>query len=152
MKLDKKYAKCDVCGETIQIDKYGNGDECFTCGWRQSEESFEHPNVAGIRNIPTLNNARLQYINGKSATLANFNDFVEAYEKYGEIEFTYNKTRYGVMFNENKNSVMLFNIKTNEAQYHKTIEDFENNAQIDGVLLKDLWMNVENTDFLQDTN
>lgn len=32
---------------------------------------------------------------------------------------------------------------------YTSMEDFKNNAKINGILLKDLWTFVENTDFLQ---
>lgn len=150
--MDKIYVKCDVCGNGILIDSAGNGDECQNCGWRQSEESFEHPDTAGILNIPTLNNARKQYNQGKSAILANFEDFVNAYDRYGEVEFTFNNTRFGVLFDDESNKIVLLNIKTNQKQYFTSIENFKLTANINGVSLKDLWENVTSTDFLQDTN
>lgn len=145
----KKQAKCDVCGNDVFIDQYGNGDGCAICGWRQSEESFFHKNVAGIRNIPCLNNAIIQYNEGKSAILANFSDFVMAYKNYGEVEFTINDTRYGVYFDDKYKKVAMENLKNKETQYFEDIEDFVENARINGIVLKYLWQYVTNTDFLQ---
>lgn len=150
MEIKKMNAKCDVCGNDVLVDKYGNG-ECDVCGWRQSHESFNHPNVAGIRNIPSLNNAKRQFVEGKSATLANFNDFVEAFENYGELEFKYRNIRYGVLLDDNCNKILLLNIKTKQKEYYLDVDDFSQNANIDGVLLKTLWNQVSDTDFLQDT-
>lgn len=147
----KIEAKCDVCGNNIVVDRYGNGDECSICGWRQSEEAFNHPNIAGIRNIPSLNNAIKQFKEGKSATLANFQDFINALEHYGELEFTYNNTRFGVLFNDASNKIILLNINNNQKQYYSDINNFADNANIDGLYLKDIWQNVTNTDFLQET-
>lgn len=152
MNIDKNYVKCDVCGNSILIDQFGNGESCLNCGWKQSEESFENPNIAGIRNIPSLNNAKQQYLNGKPATLANFNDFVEAYERYGEVEFTYNNMRYGVLFDDETQKIKLLNIVTKEQKLYLNSEDFIKNAQINNQLLKDLWKDVTNTDFLQQTD
>ena len=60
--IDKKRKSiCHVCGGDVSVDEYGNGDECPRCGWRQSDESFFNPNIAGIRNIPSLNSAKQQY-------------------------------------------------------------------------------------------
>ncbi len=146
----KRMVKCDVCKMMIDIDKSGNG-ECENCGWRQSEESFRHPNVAGIRNIPALNNAIKQYNNGGSATLANFNDFANAYRNYGEVEFTLDHTRYGLLFDDIENKIALLNIQTGEKQLYSDIDDFVSNAKLNGILLNDIWENVTNTDFLQET-
>lgn len=143
-----KQAKCDVCGQPVWLDQYGNGDECPVCGWRQSEESADHPDGAGIMNILSLNSAKELYRQGKRL-VANFDDFIEAYKRYGELEFTYNKVVYGVC--KHKGFIMLFESyrSTDAIGNYKDIEDFCNNASINGVLLKDLWSNVEDTDFLQ---
>ena len=149
MKEKNIQAKCDVCENDILIDEYGNGDKCPICGWRQSEESFYHKDVAGIRNIPCLNNAVKQYKEGKSAILANFSDFVMAYKNYGEVEFTLNNTRYGVYFDDKYKKVAMENLRDNVIQYFESIEDFADNAKINGVNLKFLWKFVTDTDFLQ---
>lgn len=147
----KIQAKCDVCGNKILVDNYGNGDDCPICGWRQSEESFNHPNTAGIRNIPTLNNAIKQFKEGKSAVLANFEDFISALDNYGELEFTYSDTRFGVLLDDKSNNIVLVNIESNQKQYYSDIDSFARTSKIDGVLLKMLWKSVTNTDFLQET-
>ncbi len=144
-------SKCPVCGNIIFIDNYGNGNRCSTCGWKQSEESFDHPNTAGIRNIPTLNNAIKQYKNGESAVLANFEDFIDALKNYGELEFTYNNTRFGVLFDDKSNNIILLDIENNQKQYYSDIDNFAQNANINQINLKLLWDKVTNTDFLQGT-
>lgn len=152
MNIVKKHVKCDVCGNNVLVDNFGNGDECSNCGWRQSEESFNHPDIAGIKNVPALNNAIKQFKEGKSATLASFDDFIIAFENYGELEFTYNNTRYGVLFDDLSNKIILLNINNNQKQYFKNINDFSQNSNIEGIYLKTLWNDVTNTDFLQNTN
>ena len=147
----KRIAKCDVCKNMLEIDQYGNSNACPNCGWLQSEESYQHPNVPGIRNIPSLNNAIKQYNNGESATLANFNDFIETYNNYGEVEFTLNNIRYSVLYDDANKKIELLNIQTNEKQLFNDIYDFKQNAKINGKLIKDLWDNVTATDFLQET-
>lgn len=147
----KIYAKCDVCDNHILVDHFGNGDKCTICGWRQSEESFAHPNTAGIRNIPTLNNAIKQFKEGKSAILAKFEDFIDALENYGELEFTYNNTRFGVLLDDTSNEIILLNLKNNQKQYYSDVKNFAQNANINGIYLKTLWNQVTNTDFLQET-
>lgn len=147
----KRIAKYDVCKNMLEIDQYGNSNACPNCGWLQSEEAYQHPNVAGIRNIPSLNNAIKQYNSGKPATLANFDDFLETYQNYGEVEFTLNNIRYGVLYDDDNEKIALLNIQTNEKQLFNDIYDFEQNAKINGKLLRNLWNNVTSTDFLQET-
>ena len=144
-------SRCDVCGNKILIDDYGNGNECSVCGWRQSEESFNHPNTAGIRNIPTLNNAKKQFKEGKSAILANFEDFINAFKRYGELEFTYNNPRIGVLLDDNSDKIILLNIKSNQKKYYSDINSFVQDCKINEIDIKTLWKDVTNTDFLQDT-
>ena len=150
--IDKmRRSICHVCGGDVFVDEYGNGDECPRCGWRQSDESFLNPNIAGIRNIPSLNSARKQYAQGGSAVLANFNDFVSTLSSYGEVEFTYKNVRFGVLFDDESKRLMLINIKTNQKQFYTDLNDFANNAALDGTKLSELWGGVTNTDFLQGT-
>lgn len=152
MNIIRKHAKCHVCGGDVSVDEYGNGDECPRCGWRQSDESFFNPNIAGIRNIPSLNSAKQQYSQGASAVLANFDDFVSALSSYGEVEFTYKNVRFGVLFDDESKRLMLINIKTNQKQFYANLDDFANNAALDGTKLSELWGGVTNTDFLQGTD
>ena len=148
---DKIFEKnCAVCSHKYMADIYEQG-KCPNCGWLQSEEAYQHPNVPGIRNIPSLNNAIKQYKSGRSATLSNFNDFIETYNTYGEVEFTLNNTRYGVLYDDDSKKIALLNIQTNEKQLFSDIYDFKQNAKINGKPLKDLWDSVTATDFLQET-
>lgn len=113
---------------------------------------FFNPNIAGIRNIPSLNSAKQQYSQGASAVLANFDDFVSALSSYGEVEFTYKNVRFGVLFDDESKRLMLINIKTNQKQFYANLDDFANNAALDGTKLSELWGGVTNTDFLQGTD
>jgi hypothetical protein len=147
LKRDTKLAKCDVCGQSIWLDEYGNGDECSNCTWRQSEEAQDHPDRAGVNNIPSLNSARKLYKQG-NPLIADFDDFMQAFKSYGELEFTYRKIVYGVY--APKGTIILFESESGkEIGFFKDTDEFRNRANIDGVLLKDLWGKVENTDFLQ---
>ena len=74
-----------------------------------------------------------------------------AFDNYGELELTYNNIRYDVLFDDDSNKIVLLNIFDKQKQYFESINDFEKNANIDGVNLKVLWNDVTNIDFLQDT-
>ncbi len=143
--LDKKEARCDVCRQPVWLDQYGNGEKCANCGWHQSEESVNHPDRAGILNIPSLNSARKLYKQGK-ALIADLDDFINAYKYYGEMEFTYNDIVYGVF--APKGTVILFeSVSGKEIGYFQNIEEFRLKAKINGIFLKELWQDVQNTDF-----
>lgn len=47
--------------------------------------------------------------------------------------------------------IILCVSKHNQKQYYSDINNFADNANIDGLYLKDIWQNVTNTDFLQET-
>ena len=83
--------------------------------------------------------------------LANFEDFIDALKNYGELEFTYNNTRFGVLFDDKSNNIILLNIENNQKQYYSDIDNFAQNANINQINLKLLWDKVTNTDFLQET-
>lgn len=151
MSTEKTYVKCDVCGNPVLVDNFGNGEKCPVCGWRQSEEAFDHPNTAGIRNIPSLNNAIKQFKAEKSATLANYEDFIATLESYGEVEFTYDNIRFGVLLDDSSNKIILLNTTNNEMQYYYNVIDFAHSAKINGTPLEILWDHVTSTDFLQET-
>jgi len=142
-------SKCDVCNFPIWLDKFGNGDDCPNCGWRQTEESVDYPDRTGVRNIPSLNSARKLYAEGKNPLLADFNDFIDAWEGYGELEFTYNGIVYGLY--APKAIITLFESISDGkiVGQFRSLDEFREKANINGVLLKDLWHNVTNTDFLQ---
>ena len=82
--------------------------------------------------------------------MANFEDFIDALENYGELEFTYNNTRFGVLLDDTSNEIILLNIKNNQKQYYSDVKNFAQNANIDGIYLKTLWNQVTNNDFLQE--
>ncbi len=142
-----KQAKCDVCKQPVSLDQYGNGNACPNCGWRQTEDSANNPDMAGIMNISSLNNARELYKQGRRL-VASFDDFIAAYKHYGELEFTYNNIVYGVF--APKGIIILFERQSGkEIGHFQNIEEFRRKANINGLLLEDIWYKVENTDFLQ---
>ena len=53
------------------------------------------------------------------------------------------------MFDDTNQKIILLNIKTGYKQHYATIKNFTQNANIDGISLKNLWQDATNTDFLQ---
>ena len=71
------------------------------------------------------------------------NDFISAFNFYGEMEFTLSGRdlwRRGVA----NVGVEFSNLKTGDCQIFENIEEFRQKAKIGGVLLKDLWDKVTN--------
>lgn len=140
-------SKCAVCGHSVMIDEIGNGDNCQNCGWVQNIGNLEFPDRIECPNLISLNKAKKLYQKGKPFT-PDFEDFIDGYNFYGEMEFTYNDITYGVMGVENI-GVEFWGMNTDKYETFKDIEDFKLKAQIDGKLLKDIWHEVKNVNWLQ---
>lgn len=139
--------KCPVCNNVIFMDSVGNGEECPICSWEKSIIHEEFPDRVMCPNLISLSKAKKLYKEGKLFT-PDFEDFIEGYNFYGEMEFTYKGITYGLMGVENE-GVEFWGMNTDKFETYKNIEEFKRNAQIDGKLLKDIWHEVENINWLQ---
>jgi hypothetical protein len=140
-----ELVKCTICGKVATQDQYGNG-ECSNCGWKFSKDEEKFEKSLGI-SYPMLvppTRAREQYKKGLPFK-ATFEDFIKGLFFYSEMIFTHNGINYEVFFKKDYTIVLCSN-KTQ--QEYKTKEDFFNNANIDGKLLKDIWNEVENAGFM----
>lgn len=106
MEKDKKYKQnCEVCSQIIEVDDYkqgefpvcncaifvdsnGNGNECPNCSWAKNALSKEYPDRVICSNLISLNKAIRLYKECKPFTL-DYDDFIDGYNFYGEMEFTY---------------------------------------------------------------
>lgn len=143
--------KCAVCNHPVMIDEIGNGEVCNNCGWRQDSAAKKLHYSVGIANPISLDKARRLYKEGKPFE-PDFDDFIEFYEMYGEIEFKYNGLLY--VMERGDNEAILFgecNVLAQEKVIpivFANIDDFTANAKIDGILIKDLWNKIKNFDCL----
>ena len=48
--------KCDVCGNIVRVDQWGNG-KCSMCGWYQNKDCARFPKVANPPNFISLSKA-----------------------------------------------------------------------------------------------
>ena len=140
-------SKCAVCGHSVMIDEIGNGDNCQYCGWAQNIGNLEFPDRVECPNLVSLNKARKLYKEGKPF-IPDFDDFIDGYNFYGEMEFTYKGITYGLMGVENV-GVEFWGMNTDKYEIYKDIEEFEQKAHINGKLVKDIWDEVENANWLQ---
>lgn len=138
--------KCDVCGNAVSIDQYGNGD-CSNCGWSQDQHSITYPDRVQYPNVISLNKAKNLYKNGKPF-VPDFDDFLDGLFMYSEMEFTYNNEYYGVCRRES--GIEFFEGYDGKTRVmFKSRDEFKNKASIDGMLLKDIWENVINAGYMQ---
>ena len=140
-KIDIKA--CDVCGKAVEVDQFGQG-KCKNCGWEQDPSRVENPNTILFPNLVSLNKAKELYRKGKKL-VPDFDDFIEALFMYSEMEFIYNNIYYEVFIKANNNIVLH---SSSNSQEYETKEEFKNKANIDGKLLKDIWSQVENPNYM----
>ncbi len=138
--------KCDVCGKVCLIDQFGNGT-CENCGWDQGGSDLDHQNV-GYPNTLPLSKAKILY-KQKQPLLPDFEDFVNNLAFYGEMEIYYRNEKYIILRYTDHFEIEFYSENDYEnIQKFKSYEDFKNNCQIDNRLLKDIWNEIKNVDFL----
>lgn len=134
-----QMTKCSICGSVALQDQYGNG-ECKNCGWKFSkdEEIFEQKIGISYPMLVTPTTAREQYKKGLPFK-ATFTEFINGLFFYSEMLFTYNNIMYEVFLKQDYTIVLC---SKGIQQEYKTRQEFENNANINGKLLKDIWGDV----------
>ena len=80
--------------------------------------------------------------------MPDLDDFIGGLDFYGEMEFTYQGINYGVTRVQN-DAVDLWIFNGGTVELFKDSEEFRDKAQINGKLLKDIWQEIENANWLQ---
>ena len=146
-----KFEKCALCGQAVAVRNDLAANECQHCGWYVVPRPEEQPDAVAMPNFVSLNKARQLYQAGKPL-IPDYDDFIQMIEYYGEVEFYYNLVRYGVAYyleNDGKWYYELFIVDDKVVCQYLTLEEFAAKANINGVLLKDLWPQVKNANWLQ---
>lgn len=140
-----QIVKCSICGGIALQDQYGNG-ECKNCGWQFSkdEDKFEKDMGISYPMLVSPSTAREQYKKGLPFK-ATFDEFIKGLLFYSEMLFTYNSISYEVFINGNFKIVFCCE---NFQQEYENCEEFKNKANINGILLKDLWDDVTFAGFM----
>ena len=151
--MEKKYnpmennnaVKCQVCGQLAFMDDYGNIDKCVNCGWEGCTQNTLMEKWHGISYpmLVPLSRAREQYKKGQKFK-ATFEDFINGLNWYKEMLFWYNNKYYAVRYRDTG----IFLKSRNTEQIYKSVDDFANNADINGRLLKDIWNEVVHPCFM----
>lgn len=139
-----KIVKCSICGNVAMKDEWGNG-ECNHCGWKFSTDEEKFEKMMGI-SYPMLvppSRAREQYKQGKPFK-ASFEDFINGLKFYSEMLFEFNGDVFEVFFKQDK----VYFCTEKFQQIYADVEEFEKKANIDGVLLKDMWDKIEKPSFM----
>ena len=101
--------------------------------------------------LVTPTTAREQYKQGKPFK-ATFEEFLNGLFFYSEMLFEYNNETYEVFLKAKKDSQsddydIIFYCEKFQQEY-KSREEFENKANINGILLKDMWDKIEKPSFM----
>lgn len=150
MKKDNSHERnieknCDLCGRPLLVDQYRWG-RCEHCGWDNCEAALENPDYPYMGNFLSYNNAKKLYKEGKPLR-PNFEEFIEFFRVYGEVQFTHKKKVYGFY---RGNPIAMFCVGVNNStKYYESYDDFRKRAEIDGLLLKDIWNEVEGVNYLE---
>ena len=143
-KIFKK--KCAVCGHKYMADIYDQG-ECSNCGWYNGKIYSEFPDNVIFSNLIPLNKAIKLYKENKPMK-PDLDDFLEAFEFYGETGFEYNNLMFCLYRYGDNGIEMGWGPKDDEVAYFKNKEDFIQNAKIDNEYLRDIWDKIENPCYL----
>jgi len=137
--------KCDICDKIVMVDQFGNG-RCKHCGWANDDDAPFFPDEVGYPNMVAFNRAKTLVAEGKPLK-PTLEEFIEAYEHWGEMEFYYEGRRYGII---TLDEIKFYQWKTEGTiQSFKTIEDFAKEAHISGRLVKDIWDGVEDAFYIR---
>lgn len=146
----KFKTKCPVCGNKCLKDQYGNG-KCESCGWTLDSFAEKRKDNVIYPNLISLNKAKKLYSEGKPFE-PDLNEFMEALHGYSEMQFKYNGVYYAVelvFYDKSEPKISLYNSQTKAITIFNDDEDFKNNAKVEGKLLKDIWNDTTERDWLQ---
>ena len=138
--------KCVICEKVYMTSKL-DLTPCPFCGWYNDSMCEENPDKVIYRNLISFNKAKLLYIN-KKPLKPNLNDFLEAFDFYGETGFRYKNIDFGLYSHEKNGIEMSWGPEPNGTIYFKNKEDFFENAKIGDEYIKDIWDKVEEPSYL----
>lgn len=159
--MNKKAAKievekCPICGCMIftisgnQVDKDGGwGDGCICqCGWTKTCNGHLKPDELDYPNHMSINQAKQRYQAGLPLT-PDYDNFIDMINYWGEVVFFYRGIKYGVIWDCDY-KLNLYVMGGDTVCRFSTLEEFAAKANINGVLLKDLWVDVKNADWMDE--
>ena len=140
-------SKCVICAKSIFLDSYSNG-RCDNCGWYHSEDDGHMADRVIYPNLVSFAKAKQLSKQNKPFT-PTFEEFIQGFEMYGEMEFHYNGKRFGLARNQEDLIVLHEWNDFSGGQRFATTAEFHASANIAGRLLKDIWHEIENPNFTQ---
>ncbi len=146
--------KCPICGRMIftlygnQVDQNGErSDGCFCqCGWHKTCGGELKPDKIDFPNHISLNEAKRRF-QAKQPLTPTYDDFIAMLRYWTEIQFFYLGIKYGVCLD--RESVYIYVWGGDVVCEYPTIEEFAAKANINGMLLKDLWPQIKDVDWAE---
>lgn len=141
---NNKIKHCVICGRPISVDEFGFG--VCDCGWANMKTAIEQPDKVFLPNFLTFNHAKQLFMEGKPL-LPSFDEFLEVFRIYGEMQFTYKNKVYGII----RDDLIKFFCASieNSTKKYESYDEFKERADINGQLLKNIWSEVTKINYLQ---
>ncbi len=79
-----------------------------------------------------------------------YDEFLEFFYLYGEIEFIYKGKKYGMTLGKEPSKDFITyhffecDVPVHKPQIYNSIEEFSNKANVNGLFLQDIWKDVTN--------
>lgn len=141
--IRKKCAVCKNFYMTSDLDL----NPCPFCGWYNDSMCEENPDKVIYRNLISFNKAKHLYTN-REPLKPNLNDFLEAFDFYGETGFRYNNIEFGLYSHGENGIEMSWGPEPSGTIHFKNKEDFIENAKIGDEYIKDIWDEIEEPSYL----
>lgn len=152
-KKNEAYAKnilkkCVICGKPTMLDQFGNG-RCEHCKWYHNKEDGHFPEAVNFPNMVSFARAKQLVQEGKPF-IPTFEDFINGFKVYGEMELYHKGHKYGLARNQDDFIVFHAWEDFENGQNFQTIGEFHATANINGKLLKDIWAEIESPNYTQE--
>ena len=137
--------KCDLCTSPVSVNMYGGG-HCEKCGWNQIQNPQVEQGKIHLPNFVSFDRAR-QLHRERKGLEPSFEEFLELLRIYGELEFDYKNTTFGVIRLDDRIE-MFYDNNSRTLTTYKSLADFKARATIKNSLLKDIWYKVKKVRYM----
>lgn len=147
--IKEEIVLCEICGYPVLHNEYGFYQDCPKCGWRCGADNRVLERQWGISYpmLVSLSHAKKQY-QKRIPFKADFDEFIRGLFFYSEMLFDYQGTTFEVFLKgAEKSDIIVFCCMEFQQEYFSE-KDFRQKANIDGTLLKDLWVKVQNPRYM----
>jgi len=140
------FVSCQLCEKTIAL-KPQISNSCDFCGWRQHLNYNENPDSVIFPNRVSFNRA-IELVKQGKPLIPTLDDFAQMVKYNLHAEFFYKSRHYGVL-DGHGNDIEFYEMSIEEGyQSYPTIDEFKEKAHIGGKLLKDIWHEVVDADYM----